>query len=145
VVLLWVWGCEASVTPYDEWGTPLELFASLHAEFDFTLDACASSWNALLPRYNCEPFPSRFSWVGQRVFCNPPYSDPTPFVLRAADRDAELAVLLLPLWGRQPFLGLALEYACEYRPLGRLSFRPVDPTVRARAADWHAGLFVFRS
>jgi len=133
------------MTPYDEWGTPLDLFLELHSEFDFTLDAAASSWNALLPRYNCEPFPARFSWVNQRVFCNPPYSDPMPFVSAARDRVAETSVLLLPLWGRQPWLGLALEWCCEYRPLGRLAFRPVDPTVRVRLSDWSAGLFVFRS
>ena len=37
-----------------DWPTPRDLFAQLHAEFNFTLDACASSENACLPRFLTE-------------------------------------------------------------------------------------------
>jgi hypothetical protein len=34
-----------------EWATPPEIFEPLHAEFGFTLDACATADNAKLPRF----------------------------------------------------------------------------------------------
>jgi hypothetical protein len=72
--------------------TPREFFEKLHAEYQFTLDGAASAENALLPRYST--FAVRRSWRGERVFCNPPWSDIAPFVELAAD--ADLAVLLVP-------------------------------------------------
>ena len=35
----------------DSWGTPIELFDSLNAEFNFTIDAAANKFNALCDRY----------------------------------------------------------------------------------------------
>lgn len=74
------------------WGTPLGLFQDLDARFHFTMDGAALADNALLPRYSCSRAP--LSWGGERVFCNPPWSDIAAFVELAAH--AELAVLLVP-------------------------------------------------
>ena len=38
----------------DDWETPQELFKKLHKEFNFSIDLCASSQNAKLPRYYSE-------------------------------------------------------------------------------------------
>lgn len=72
--------------------TPVAFFLNLHAEYRFTLDGAASVGNNLLPRAStiAEPIP----WTGERVFCNPPWSDIRPFVELAPS--AELAVLLVP-------------------------------------------------
>jgi phage N-6-adenine-methyltransferase len=57
----------------DEWETPQALFDALHAEFNFTLDPCATAENA-----KCDKFYTRAedglsqSWGGY-VFMNPPY------------------------------------------------------------------------
>lgn len=57
----------------EEWATPAAFFAALHAEFGFTLDACATPENA-----KCERFYSKADnalaqdWTGV-VFMNPPY------------------------------------------------------------------------
>jgi phage N-6-adenine-methyltransferase len=73
------------------------VFNSLDARFKFTVDAAASVHNALLPR-----FWTKFTdgllqpWEGERVWCNPPYSNIRPWVEKAAKREADLAVLLLP-------------------------------------------------
>lgn len=57
-----------------EWATPPEIFNPLHAEFDFTLDACATAGNAKLPRFYTEAQNGLAqSWAGERVFMNPPY------------------------------------------------------------------------
>jgi len=65
----------------------------LDAEFAFTLDGAAKETNAKCGRYSTveKPIP----WIGERVFCNPPYSNIESFVRLAFD--AELAVLLLPV------------------------------------------------
>ncbi|HAB17921.1 MAG TPA: adenine methyltransferase [Verrucomicrobiales bacterium] len=58
----------------DEWPTPRWLFDTLHAEFGFTLDPCATPQNA-----KCRKFFTRFEdglrqdWSGETVFMNPPY------------------------------------------------------------------------
>lgn len=62
-------------TGKDDWGTPQELYDRLNKEFNFTLDACASTYN-----YKCDKYYTKEqdglnkSWKGETVFCNPPYS-----------------------------------------------------------------------
>lgn len=61
-----------------------EDFAPLHARFDFTIDAAAAPHNAKLPRYwTAEDDALTQSWTGERVWCNPPYSDIRPWVEKA--------------------------------------------------------------
>lgn len=61
-----------------DWRTPVDVFAALDAEFNFTIDAAANADNCLLPRYYgvggeredalTDP------WDTNEVyFCNPPY------------------------------------------------------------------------
>ncbi|MBO6045229.1 MAG: hypothetical protein J6P69_05205 [Bacteroidales bacterium] len=58
----------------DEWATPLEKYAALHAEFHFNLDPCASDANHKCPDYYTkEDDGLTKDWGGRRVFCNPPY------------------------------------------------------------------------
>ena len=58
----------------EEWATPPDFFASLDAEFGFTLDPCATLENA-----KCTNFYTKTEngldqdWSGHIVFCNPPY------------------------------------------------------------------------
>ncbi len=87
------------------WTTPASLFLPLHAEYGFTLDGAADKSNGLLPRGSTadEPLP----WKGERVFCNPPWSDIRPFVELAAD--ADLAVLLVPARTNARWFHRALE------------------------------------
>lgn len=72
--------------------TPRDFFEGLQSRFAFTLDGAATSENALLPRFSTEAAP--VSWIGQRVFCNPPWSNVRPFVEIAPF--ADLACLLVP-------------------------------------------------
>lgn len=68
------------------WATPARLYEQLNEEFLFTLDPCplhAPLLDALR------------SWVGERVFCNPPYGPEIKRYLPKA-REAECAVYLLP-------------------------------------------------
>jgi phage N-6-adenine-methyltransferase len=81
----------------DERGTPPELFASLHRRFRFTIDAAALPYNAKLERFwTPDDDALEQDWTGERVWCNPPYSDISPWVRKATLGGADLAVLLLP-------------------------------------------------
>lgn len=81
-----------------DWQTPPQLFAGLHAEFGFSIDAAASVSNALLPRYWTEADDALAQdWTGERVWCNPPYGRAGgKFIRKAAEHRAEVAVLLIP-------------------------------------------------
>ncbi len=76
----------------DCWRTPPLLFRNLHREFSFSLDGAATKHDTLLPRFTDDI--SRQSWVNERVFCNPPYSDTKTFLVKAPE--ADLAVFLIP-------------------------------------------------
>ncbi|EML3246903.1 DNA methylase [Escherichia coli] len=76
----------------DDWRTPYRLFRNLHREFNFSLDGAATEYDALLPRFTDDIHNQ--SWDGERVFCNPPYSDTKTFLVKASE--ADLAVFLIP-------------------------------------------------
>ena len=81
----------------DDRATTWEVFSPLQERFGFTVDAAASAHNAKLPRYwsRADCGLSRF-WLGERVWCNPPYSTIKPWVQKACKREADLCVMLLP-------------------------------------------------
>jgi len=57
-----------------DWATPRALFDELHREFNFTVDVCASTWNAKLPRFfSLEQDGLTQDWSGERCWLNPPY------------------------------------------------------------------------
>lgn len=106
----------------DDRETPPCVFVPLDAEFRFTLDAAAASHNAKCTRY-CTPegffigaVQSRredgltFSWAGERVWLNPPFSGLRPWVERAWDEPAEVVCMLLPNnRSEQPFWQRLIE------------------------------------
>lgn len=107
----------------DDRRTPRSLFDPLHERFRFTVDAAASRDNTLLPaffsRYAYDGLMS--SWGGQRVWCNPPYSDIPNWIAKAYIETmrgkCELAVLLLPAdRTEQPWWH---EYVEPYRDSGK--------------------------
>lgn len=95
-------GGAALTSERDDWRTPADLFAALHREFAFTVDAAASERNALLPRFwTRESDAFRQDWRGERVFCNPPYGrDAGRWIAKFSEAvrggGAEIVVALLP-------------------------------------------------
>ena len=83
----------------DRWATPHDLFARLNAVHHYTVDVAAEARNALLPRY----FPDGLhaTWAGERVWCNPPFSNIGPWVAKADE--AALATFLTPVWTDRPW------------------------------------------
>lgn len=81
----------------DDRETTPEVFKPLHERFRFTVDVAASMENAKLPRfYTLEDDGLAQDWTGERVWCNPPYSEIAPWVEKANGGGAELVVMLLP-------------------------------------------------
>lgn len=85
----------------DDRATHPEDFAAWNERFGFTLDVAASHHNAKCAQYFIEADDGLAqSWAGQRVWCNPPYSDIRPWVEKAwrewHSGQAELIVMLLP-------------------------------------------------
>lgn len=115
-------------------------FARLDERFAFTVDVAAAAHNAKCARfYTREIDGLRKSWAGERVYCNPPYSEIRPWVEKAWRECglAELIVLLLPAnrteqgWWQElvepardkPDSMLRTEFMC-----GRVHFQRPDRT-----------------
>lgn len=94
----------------DDWETPLEFFASLNEEFNFTLDVCATPTTAKCTSF-FTPEDDGLSkpWIapgGGAVFCNPPYSRRTKespgqedWIRKAAEEGSKpgaVVVMLIP-------------------------------------------------
>ena len=124
-----------SKTPADQrdlWRTPPALFACLNAEFCFQLDAAAAQHNALCRKFiTAEQNTLETPWadylnVPGYVWLNPPYSDITPFVKKAAAESANQigTVMLVPADTSVGWFREAIETASEVRFIvgGRLAF-----------------------
>ena len=86
----------------DHWSTPIEIVRKLEDEFGkFDLDPCCRAETAKAQRfYTLEQDGLSKPWFG-RVFLNPPYSKPMPWLQRAIEqtenRNCEIVVALLPV------------------------------------------------
>src|ERR1700685_4637069 len=77
----------------DDMATPPELFGPLQKRFGFTIDVAASPRNTKHPRFlTLEDDGLVQPWCGERVWCNPPYSNLEGWVAKACGEDAELLV-----------------------------------------------------
>jgi phage N-6-adenine-methyltransferase len=84
----------------DERITPAKVFDPLMKEFAFTLDAAANARNAKVAKfYDLTSNGLLQSWAGERVWCNPPYSDIASWVYKARNEyrnGCPLIAMLLP-------------------------------------------------
>jgi len=116
----------------DLWRTPPALFACLNAEFCFQLDAAAAAHNALCRKFiTAEQNTLETPWadylsIPGYVWLNPPYSDITPFVKKAAAESANQigTVMLVPADTSVGWFKEAIQTASKVRFItaGRLAF-----------------------
>lgn len=85
----------------DEWSTPQKIIDELTREFGaFDLDPCCRVETAKAPRYFTLAENGLLQkWDAKRIWLNPPYSNPSPWLRRAvqAARDGSLVLALLPV------------------------------------------------
>lgn len=87
----------AATDEIDDRATTIEVFAPLQDRYGFTIDVAAAAHNAKLPRfYDIDSDGLTQPWDGERVWCNPPYSNIRPWVEKAWTSHADLIVMLLP-------------------------------------------------
>lgn len=125
-------GSKTPLEQRDLWRTPPTLFASLNAEFCFQLDAAAAPHNALCRKFiTAEQNTLETPWadylsIPGYVWLNPPYSDITPFVKKAAVESSNQigTVMLVPADTSVGWFKEAIQTASEVRFItaGRLAF-----------------------
>ncbi|HGU0788617.1 TPA: phage N-6-adenine-methyltransferase, partial [Escherichia coli] len=118
----------------DSWRTPPEIFAALNAEFVFQLDAAASEKNRLCRLFISQEqntlttsWPEAMGYASGYVWLNPPYSNISPFVKKAATENKFSSVgcvMLLPADTSVGWFHEAIQTASEVRFItaGRLAF-----------------------
>ena len=118
----------------DLWQTPKGIFDTLDKEFDFDVDICASENNALCKYYfTQERSALEHDWTFYRAFINPPYSQTSLFLERAAQqaRDNNITVVALVNANTDTkWFAEAVKTSNEVRLLtGRISFIKPDGTI----------------
>jgi hypothetical protein len=122
------------------WTTPREIFDPLHGEYRFTMDGASEPGNGLLPKASTAENP--LPWGGERVFCNPPWSNIRQFVELAAT--ADLAVLLVPARTNVRWFHRAIELGASVRFfLGRPKFRNAPEGTKGHNSPVDCLLLVF--
>lgn len=77
--------------------TPENIWKELCKEFNFTVDACASDKNHLLPKYwTVNNSALDQNWDGEVVYCHPMYDINIPKFIKKAIKSKCLSVFLLP-------------------------------------------------
>jgi hypothetical protein len=109
----------------DDFRTDPALFAWLNRLYHFTVDACASRANALLPHYwTKETDASRQDWSGEVVFCNPPFRVCWGLVRKAPS--ARTAVFILPIPCLPKLASAYGHFSFFAIPAKRMRFRAPD-------------------
>ena len=103
------------------------MYDALNAEFNFTLDPCADDKNHKCGKYYTkEQNGLNYSWGGEHVFCNPPYSEIDKWVRKAWEESAKyntVVVLLIPARTDTRYFHDYIYHRSEIRFLkGRLKF-----------------------
>lgn len=100
----------------DERETPDDLFHQLNERYRFTIDAAASRRNHKVMIYWTRQTDGlKQNWSHQRLWINPPFSNITPWVEKACLFEAELAVLLVPVWTDRKWFHSALSVSSPHQ------------------------------
>ncbi len=149
-----LWSSTDADKDTDAWATPDNLFESLHKEFGFTLDSCATKQNAKVPNYidkDTDALSVRWQTFGrfnQAVFCNPPYGRGMERWLAKAwetCRDGATVVVLIFARTDTQWWAKYAPKAAEWRFVsGRLKFYRPGTKDQGFSAPAPSVLLVFR-
>ena len=134
----------------DLWQTPKEIFNKLFDEFGFNCDVAASDQNHFCNDWLTEDDDAlKFgqSWGGVN-WCNPPYSNITPWVEAAIlkHKQGMTTVMLVPADTSVKWFKLAYESCNEVRFIsGRISFINADTQKPVNGNNKGSVLFIWRA
>ena len=131
----------------DLWQTPKALFESIYNEFDFTCDVAASVHNTKCLSFITEAENALNCGWGYINWCNPPYSNITPWVEKAIDQHllGKTIVMLVPADTSVKWFKLAYESCNEVRFIsGRISFINADTQKPVNGNNKGSVLFIWR-
>ncbi|KMJ44698.1 adenine methyltransferase [Xenorhabdus khoisanae] len=135
----------------DLWQTPLPLFLALDLEFGFYLDAAADAQNTLCTNYLTERGNAlECDWVSYgSIWCNPPYSNITPWIKKAAIEyrtQCQSIVMLVPADTSVGWFKLAMESVDEVRLItgGRIQFVPADLKIKGKSNTKGSMILIWR-
>lgn len=133
----------------DLWQTPKSLFNKLNDEFRFVCDVAASLENTLCDQFIGEEHDAlgthRWSTVN---WCNPPYSNITPWVDKAIDQhlQGKTTVMLVPADTSVKWFKMAYESCNEVRFIsGRISFINAETQKPVNGNNKGSVLFIWRA
>lgn len=133
-----------------EWETPWPLFEALDIEFNFTIDAAATSKNTKCERYwTKETDGLTQDWSGETLFINPPFraADLRRWVEKAwlASREPEtIVVMIVPVKSDQFWWGdFAIKTEIRFIK-GRVTFEGAKNTMPGPVAVLVFGKYITR-
>ena len=132
----------------DLWQTPKAIFNKLDLEFNFSCDVAASLENKLCDlSYGEMENALNQQWFDNN-WCNPPYSDITPWVNKAIEQHSfgRTTVMLVPADTSVKWFKLAYESCNEVRFIsGRISFINADTQQPVNGNNKGSVLFIWRA
>ena len=132
----------------DHWRTPEVVVNRLDFEFEFDTDVAASDENHLFENYITQEMDAMVTPWGWNNFCNPPYSDVSPWIHRAYNQGLyrRKTVMLLPSDTAVQWFATGLLLANEIRFLvgGRISFLFPGDGRKVTGNPKGSLLFIFR-
>ena len=135
-----------NVSIRDLWQTPKEIFDWYAQRFDFDTDVAASKDNHLTRYYIDEQENALNRDWGARNWCNPPYSDITPWVTKAIEQmeKGNLTVMLIPADTSVKWFKLAYENCSECQLIsGRVAFINAETQKPVSGNNKGSVVFVF--
>ncbi|TCJ98815.1 phage N-6-adenine-methyltransferase [Volucribacter psittacicida] len=115
----------------DLWATPWWLFHFAEkylCDEKFDLDVCALEYNTKVPNNFITPEQDtlKTAWNGKYCWCNPPYSNPLPFIEKAIEEQSKgkTVVMLLNVDNSTKWFELCTQYATRivFITGGRVAF-----------------------
>ena len=133
----------------DLWQTPKEIFNGLYKEFNFTMDIAASDDNHFCKDWLTEEDDAllMFQHWGGVNWCNPPYSNITPWVEKAIAQHKlrKTIVMIVPADTSVKWFKLAYESCNEVRFIsGRISFINAETQKPVNGNNKGSVLFIWR-
>ena len=114
--------------------TPDIIWEDLKSEFDFTVDACASDYNHLLPKYwTKETDALKQNWNDEVIYCQPMFNQQIPKFLKKAIESNSLCVFLLPAGTNSNYFHDMLWDSKLHKPKDNIEIRFLPK------ADWRYG------